>query len=110
MTGAELIEAGKRKVTADLDRVRAARYLVADFSAVNSFEVDSEAARASAAIVVGHLDALEHLAIAIVAPSDLAFGTARLWQAYADITAQQTQVFRSRAEAEAWIHAQLERS
>ena len=43
------------------------------------------------------------LAVAIVAPSDLAFGIARMWEAFAEVTRWNTHVFRSRAEADPWL-------
>jgi hypothetical protein len=42
-------------------------------------------------------------AVAIVAPSDLAFGIARMWEAFAEVTRWNTHVFRSRAEADPWL-------
>ncbi len=43
------------------------------------------------------------LAVAIVASSDLAFGIARMWEAFAEVTRWNTHVFRSRAEADPWL-------
>jgi hypothetical protein len=43
------------------------------------------------------------LAVAIVAPSDLAFGIARMWEAFAEVTRWNTHVFRSRADADPWL-------
>ena len=43
------------------------------------------------------------LAVAIVAPGDLAFGIARMWEAFAEGTRWNTHVFRSRTEADPWL-------
>src|SRR5215510_10508857 len=40
---------------------------------------------------------------AVAAPRDLGFGLARMWQVLAERTKWETQVLRSRSEAEAWI-------
>jgi len=48
------------------------------------------------------------VAVAVVAPGDLAFGLARMWEAFAEVTGWTTHVFRSRAEAEAWLRPWVE--
>jgi hypothetical protein len=48
------------------------------------------------------------MAVAIVAPGDLAFGVARMWEGFAEVTRWNTHVFRSRAEAESWLRPWIE--
>jgi hypothetical protein len=44
---------------------------------------------------------------AIIAPSDLAFGYARMWQALSENEGWESRVVRSRAEAVAWVRARV---
>lgn len=46
---------------------------------------------------------------AFVAPSDLHFGLARMLQVFCDIEGSEVGVFRTIAEAEAWLRAPVER-
>jgi hypothetical protein len=41
--------------------------------------------------------------VAVVAGKDLAFGLARMWEAFAGDTQWETKTFRSRSHAESWI-------
>ncbi len=43
------------------------------------------------------------IAVAVVAPKDLQYGLARMWEALVEVTGWETMVFRSRSCAEAWI-------
>ena len=45
--------------------------------------------------------------VALVAPRDLVYGLARMWEVFATETGWTTQVFRDRASAEAWLAEQL---
>ena len=45
--------------------------------------------------------------VAVVSPSNIQYGLARMWQALVDETGWDTMVFRSREEAEDWIKKEL---
>ncbi|HUO65625.1 MAG TPA: hypothetical protein VMT97_18040 [Terriglobales bacterium] len=48
------------------------------------------------------------MAVAVVAPGDLAFGVARMWEGFAEVTRWNRHVFRSRPEAELWLRPWVE--
>ncbi len=45
--------------------------------------------------------------VAVVAGKDLAFGLARMWEAFVGDTEWETKAFRSRARAESWIRERV---
>ena len=45
----------------------------------------------------------EGFLVAVIAPKDVQFGLARMWQSFADATGWEINVLRSRSEAEAWL-------
>jgi hypothetical protein len=45
--------------------------------------------------------------VALIVSSDVVFGMVRMWQAHVDDTGWTIRLFRSRAEAEAWLSGQL---
>jgi hypothetical protein len=47
------------------------------------------------------------LVVAIVAPRDVDFGMARMWQVFTEETGWNTMVFRSFADADTWVREQV---
>lgn len=47
------------------------------------------------------------LVVALVAPEDLLYGLSRMWQAFADDEAIQSQIFRDFSSAEIWLCSQM---
>jgi len=49
------------------------------------------------------VELIPRTAIAIVAPKDELFGLSRMWEMMVGVPGWETRVFRSRADAEAWL-------
>jgi hypothetical protein len=80
----------------------AIRYSVGDYTNVSSLTLSTSNIQALAARVREVMRQQQDLIAAIVAPSDIAFGLGRMVELYAD-QAEAFTVFRTMAEAEAWI-------
>jgi hypothetical protein len=50
-----------------------------------------------------------NLVIAVVAPRDVGFGMARMWEIMTARTGWSTRTFRTRTEADAWLREEMER-
>ena len=48
-----------------------------------------------------------NVSVAVVAPTDYLFGLSRMWEVFAEATAWRIAVFRSRAEADAWLRMEV---
>jgi hypothetical protein len=90
---------------ADAERSQLLTYSLGDFTAVSAVDVSSGEVREVASRVREVLQRHAHLMAAIVAPADIAFGLGRMAQAYADDSGARIMVFRTRAEADAWVRA-----
>ena len=75
-----------------------------DCRAVERVEVTTGGLVALAAATARLLDVqAQTWRVAIVAPSDIVFGMARMYEAFRAESPEQVQVFRDRASAEAWL-------
>ena|ERR1700733_4351115 len=83
-------------------------YLIADFVGATEIEVATEDVRQIAIAEARLATVIPHLLIAVVAPTDYVFGIARMWEVFAEQTGWARRVFRSRREAEAWVHESME--
>lgn len=108
LTGAEMIAAARGNKAAEIDWTRISHFIL-DLSEVTRFEVSASdidqlvnAAKRNSDIFSG----VHHLAIA--APTDVTYGMSRMFQAYQALPDLEIQVFRSRAEADAWLQSALE--
>jgi hypothetical protein len=70
-----------------------------DLSDVSAFDVDTRALGSEALLETFHSSARR----ALVAPSDIAFGLARLYGSYAQAASQNLEVFRAKRDAELWL-------
>lgn len=102
VTGQELIN-GASQVLHDIRGGLPICYAMIDLSDISGFEVSSEDIRDVAKLNVSMAEVIGPARVAVVAAHDIAFGMARMWEAYAHTTAWQTQVFRDRLEAENWL-------
>ena len=84
------------------------KYIINDYTNVTSIEISSDAVKIVAQMAIDVSKYNKNIVIAGVTPSDLEFGLARMWQAYADETGWKSHVFRSRAEAEEWVKKELQ--
>jgi hypothetical protein len=70
-----------------------------DLTDVSAFDVDTRALSSEAL-----LETFDHSARrALVAPSDVGFGLARLYGSYAQAASQNLEVFRAKCDAEHWL-------
>jgi hypothetical protein len=90
----------------DTQRSTAVTYSIGDYTNVSSLTLSSSNVRDLADRARDLLRRQKHLIVAIVAPSDIAFGLGRMVELYAD-QAEAITVFRTLAEANAWIAERL---
>ena len=108
LTAQEILDA-KAGLLRSPERLKGLHYALIDMSAVTELHItrydipEFVAADMQIAMIVPR-----RMAVAIVAPGDLAFGVARMWEAFAEVTRWHTHVFRSRAEAGSWLRPWVE--
>lgn len=108
LTGQEIL-AAKAGLLRAPDRLTGLAYGMVDVTDVTELRITRDDVMEFAAVDV-RIAALvpRALAVAVVAPGDLAFGLARMWEAFAEVTGWNTHVFRSRADAEPWLRPWIE--
>lgn len=83
------------------------RFCFHDYSGVESVgvhnETISEAGKRAAAVFENNPDVL----MAVAAPSDLIFGLANMWSAWADKKRANTRLFRDSKEARQWLRKEV---
>lgn len=103
LTGQEILDA-KTSLLRESDRLKGLHYGLIDLTDVAELRVTRDDVLEFVQVDMQiALSVPRALAVAIVAPSDLAFGIARMWEAFAEVTRWNTHVFRSRAEADPWL-------
>jgi hypothetical protein len=106
LTEKELIDVKRSLVT---EQNKHLRYIITDLTHVHEFQIHAPAIRKMVA-ENKRLAAIAEpgMLVAIVAPQELGYGLARMWEAYAHHeTGWRTSVFHSRADAELWIQHNL---
>ena len=96
-------------ILASREHYQWSRYVLVDTSDANPIEVSSVDLRA----IAEQSEQLaktgfENIVVAIVAPQDLAFGLARMWEVFVYKTGWVTMSFRSRNDAETWIRQRMQ--
>ena len=81
-------------------------YSIGDYTNVSSLTLSTDNVRDLAGRARSLLQRQKNLIVVIVAPSDIAFGLGRMLELYAD-RAEAITVFRTLAEADAWISERL---
>jgi hypothetical protein len=108
LTAQEVLEA-KTGLWRSPERLKGLHYALIDMSDVTEVHITRDdvlefvVADMQIALIVPR-----RVGVAIVAPGDLAFGLARMWEVFAEVTHWNTHVFRSRAEAEPWLRPWVE--
>ncbi|MBI1754098.1 MAG: hypothetical protein HY014_10465 [Acidobacteria bacterium] len=108
LTGAEMIASARANKAAEIDWTRISHFVL-DLTEVTRFDVSASDIDQLVSAAKKNSDILaevHHLAIA--APSDVAYGMSRMFQAYQALPDLVIQVFRGRAEADAWLQSVLE--
>ena len=102
VTGAEIIDGASHLLQA-VQGGMPLRYGLVDFSGITQFAVSTPEIKAIARLNIATAEIMRKVCATIIAPSDHAFGMARMWQAHADATAWNTRVFRDAGEARGWL-------
>ncbi len=76
---------------------------LSDVRTIERLAVTPAGVRKMVALDQEHLDRLGDYRLAIVAPADASFGTARMYQMLTEANVQNIGVFRDMAEAEQWL-------
>lgn len=104
---AETMEADRR-IAADQDHpITDVPYILYDLTGAKSFDYPADAIKD---ISAADSDTFSHnpdLTMVVVADTDLAYGVVRVWQAWLGEKEDQTKLFRSMTEAEAWINVNI---
>jgi hypothetical protein len=81
----------------------ACKYAIVDLTYISSLSVSASELREVADLNMRMAAIQPHLAVAVVAPTDFAFGMSRMWEVMAEKTGWTIMVFRTRAEGEDWV-------
>ena len=107
LRGPEIIRANQELLASPGQR-RGRRYGLVDFSAAASVEISTSELR-----ILAEQDARLAreakipILLAVVAPDDLGYGLARMWQAFAQDIGWSAEVFRERSTAQRWLQDSL---
>jgi len=102
VTGEDLINA-TRKIFSSEESIRKSRYGLLDFSKIEWFNATSAELKIVTDMDTRAAQINPDLIITIVTEESSAYGISQIWKAYMDETNWESKIFRSRAEAEAWI-------
>jgi hypothetical protein len=80
-----------------------------NFTSISRLNISASDVRQIADLELRMADVQPHASVAIVAPTDVAFGMRRMWQVLTEKTGWETMVFRTRQEAEDWVGRKVER-
>lgn len=103
LTGAELVEVNREFFARELDRFAKAATWLSDYTECSVGEFPSELVRDLVEISVRVSRVNPRLRVALAVPPDLLFGIGRMWEGLAAETGWEAGVFRTLAEAEAWL-------
>jgi hypothetical protein len=78
-------------------------YFISDFTGVTDLSASPAEIRELSSAEIRSAPFIPNLIMAVVAPSDLTYGMARMWQVFAQKTGWSLGVFRTRPEADAWV-------
>lgn len=91
-------------------RLEKLRYQLIDFTDTERIEISAEDTRRHAEMDRSAAERNPQIAIAVVGPSDIAFGISRMWQVFTDEAKLRSSIFRSVPDAERWLAETLETS
>ncbi|MCP5060203.1 MAG: hypothetical protein GY937_26180 [bacterium] len=101
--GEDLLAVHSSFLETQRDEVRRCRGWLVDFSKAETGDVESAHVRRLAELARDTSEWVPRLAVAFVAPADLDFGYARMWEALADETGWDVRVFRTSTQATSWL-------
>jgi len=85
------------------------RWLIIDETAVNSLDLTAEQVRTIKRQDDRLALVLPDLVTAVIVPSDLGFGMTRMWEMLTERPGWSVRAFRSAAEADPWLRAEVRR-
>ena len=106
VTGAEMLEAGQQ-LAKRTDQLSMLNHVFIDFSEATSIDVYTQEIQQVCTIHGEDAKVFKRAFVAIAAPSDLAYGTGRMYAGYLRIPGWEVEVFRSRKEAQEWLVTKL---
>jgi hypothetical protein len=109
--GEEVIRSYEERFS-PMERLVKLRYIITDYSNAPDFDMTPEQIKTIARIANNAAVSNHNLFGVAIMPTDITFGMARMFQAYADddTTGWRTFVTRSRLEGEAWLRKHLDPS
>ena len=102
LTGAEIIAVKQQLITLG-EAMSSWRFAIVLLTGLDSFEISVEDIHAIAELEKAIAVHAPRVVLAVVAPRDHDFGMARMWESIIDIPGWTTAVFRTRADADAWM-------
>lgn len=109
LTGDDLLAANKAFFGEHLERFASARTWLSDYTNCTVGELPTAALHEVADISVRVAKVNPDLIVALAMPADLLFGLGRMWDGLAAQTGWRTGVFRTLAEARAWLASEVPR-
>lgn len=106
LTGAEFLAANSEIFARD-PVAEPLQYMLVDGDEATSVDVTAQDIREVAELDIDASRNFPNVLVAIFAQDTLAFGLARMWQAYVSKSGWKTAVFRNRASAVAWLKAEV---
>jgi hypothetical protein len=106
LKGQEIIDATISLLTTE-DRVRDIAFGLVDLVDVTRAEITTDELRQIADADKRLAQLAPRVVLAVIAPSDLVYGLARMWEMLVEETGWTTVIVRSRAEADAWVKTKL---
>ena len=89
------------------ERNKKFKYIICDFSNCTEINISTDTVKIVAQMAIEVSKVNKNITIAGAMPKDLVFGLGRMWQAYADETGWNSNMFHSRLEAENWVKEKL---
>ena len=89
------------------DRIKVTKHHLIDLTNITQVDLSSKDIKAVAVLNKIFIQKLQNVAVAIVAPTDLTFGLARMWEAYVGCEGIETFITRNRDSAEEWINEKI---
>ena len=108
VTDEEYFQLVRLYLSMPIEQFRNIRYGLTDLSKVEKLDLSTTAVVEAATMSSKTMKKNPSLRIAIAAPRDLVFGMSKIWSAWSDMELEHTALFRSVAEAEAWLGEQVQ--
>ena len=102
VTGQEILRATEACLTQP-ERFRTLLRATIILAGISELEISVDEVRKIASLDARLAALNSRVTVAIVAPQDVVFGFARMWEAFIEATDWQTGVFRTASAAEAWL-------